>query len=152
MKKEKKIENILYEDLGFPILLLNCPMTKNFGEWFLDINLEKLQRAVLELLIRKPAPLAGNEIRFIRKYFELTTTDFGKLFGVSHSAVLKWEKGDIPQPTTDAFIRFFVLSKLHKQDDEFGKLYREMHLENFMRKQLSPEPLKIEASEYLATA
>jgi hypothetical protein len=152
MEAEKKVEDIVYEDFGFPILLMNCPMTKKFGAWFLDINLEKLQRDLLDLLIRKPAPLTGDEIRFIRKYFELTTTDFGKLFYVTHAAVLKWEKGDTPPPTTDVCIRFFVLAKLHKKDSEFGKLYREVHLEDFLKKEASHEPLKIEASEYLATA
>lgn len=152
MKEEKKIENVIYEDLGFPILLINCPMKKSFGEWFLDIDLEKLQRGLLELLIRKPVPLTGDEIRFIRKYFELTTTEFGKLFYVTHSAVLKWEKDDTPPPTTDVCIRFFVLERLHKKDSEFGKLYREVHFEDSQNKKISHEPLRIEASEYLATA
>ena len=127
-------------------------MKKRFGEWFLDINLEKLQRDLLELLIRKPIPLTGDEIRFIRKYFELTTTAFGKLFYVTHSAVLKWEKGDVPPPTTDVCIRFFVLEKLHKKDSEFGKLYRAVHFEDLRKKRLNSELLRIEASEYLATA
>ena len=115
MQVERKVETIVYEDLGFPIVLVNCPMAKKFGEWFLDIHLEKLQRDVLELLIRKPVPLSSDEIHFIRTYFEMTTTEFGKLFCVTHAAVLKWEKGDVPQPTTDVCIRFFVLSKLHKK-------------------------------------
>ena len=152
MKEEKKIEDVVYEDLGFPIVLINCPLKKKFGEWFLDINLEMLQRDVLELLIRKPGPLTGNEIRFIRKYFDLTTTAFGKLFYVSHSAVLKWEKGDVPPPPTDFCIRFFVLEKLSKKNSEFGKLYRQVHLGDFQHKDIAPELLTLEASEYLATA
>jgi len=151
MKKETKVKNVMYEDLGFPILLMNCPMKKRFGKWFLDIDLEKLQKDLLELLIRKPAPLTGEEIRFIRKYFELTTTEFGKLFCVTHAAVLKWEKGDLPVPTTDIYIRFFVLEKLLKKNSEFGKLYREIHLKD-LRKKEAIEPLRIEASEYLASA
>lgn len=111
-----KIENkFIYDGLGFPILLINCPMKKIFGEWFLYINFEKLQKHVINLLVKKPASLSGNEIRFIRKYFECTTTEFGKFFGVTHIAVLNWEKGEISPPIIDICIRFFVLYKLFKK-------------------------------------
>lgn len=156
MKAERKVETIIYKDIEFPILLVNCPMKKKFGKfgtWFLDINFEKLQSDLLEMLIRKPAPLTGEEIRFIRKYFEYTTTEFGKAFCVTHSAVLKWENGHLPIPTTDFYIRLFVLEKLSKKDAEFGKLYREVHIENLRKTHaITPEPLTIQADEYLVTA
>jgi DNA-binding transcriptional regulator YiaG len=66
-------------------------MKKVFGEWFLDINLSKLQN-ILRLLVHKTISLTGEEIRFIRKYFEKTTTEFGLIFGATYAAVLKWEK------------------------------------------------------------
>lgn len=128
-------------------------MIKKFGEWFLDIDLEKLQKGILEMLVKQPTPLVGDEIRFIRKYFELTTTEFGKLFCVTHSAVLKWEQGHLPPPTTDVCIRFFVLAKLMKKDSEFGKLYRLIRLEDLRKKDWDhPEPITIQASAYALTA
>lgn len=57
----------------------------------MDIDFKKLQDVVLQALINKPIPLTGAELRFIRKFLELPTAAFGKLFGVSHVAVIKWE-------------------------------------------------------------
>jgi DNA-binding transcriptional regulator YiaG len=151
MKKDRKIETIVYEDLGFPILLVNCPMKKVFGEWMLDINLAQLQEIVLRLLIYKPSSLTKDELRFIRKHFELTTTKFGQFFGVTHTAVLKWESGQVrPQPTTEIFIRLFVLENLCAKSDEFLKLYHEIRPADLLkqrRSNLDFQPVKIDADE-----
>lgn len=134
MKKEKKIETYVYEDFGFPITLINCPMKKVFGEWVLDINLAKLQMKMLKALIYKPIPLTGSELCFIRKSLELTTTDFGKLVGVSHPAVLKWEKDQTPlHPTTEIYIRLHVLKVLQAKDKEFKDLYEQISVENLIK-------------------
>lgn len=103
--KEHKIETFIYEDLGFPILLINTPLRKAFGEWVIDINFNKLRKNVLNSLIHKQSNLKGQELRFIRKHFEMTTKEFGKVFGVTHVAVLKWESGENRiSPTTDIYV------------------------------------------------
>jgi DNA-binding transcriptional regulator YiaG len=103
--KEKKYETFTYEGLGFPIQLVNAPLKKIYDEWILDINLGQLQLEVLDLLIHQPTPLQTGELRFIRKYFEMTSTAFGEVFGVSHAAVLKWENGQLPSPAMEMYIR-----------------------------------------------
>lgn len=130
MKKIRK-ETIIYEGLGFPIRLINVPMKEVFGELVLDINLGKLQRAITQALIYKKQPLIGCEVRFIRKYFEMTTTVFGEAFGVTHVAVLKWESGQsrIP-PATELCMRLFILDKFRAKDEEFGKLYHSISLQS----------------------
>lgn len=130
MKKSHKTDTFIYDGLGFPIKLVNVPMKQIFGEWALDINLGKLQRDILHLLVYKIQPITGSELRFIRKYFELTTTAFGKAFGVTHAAVLKWESGQgrVP-PTTELCIRLFVLDKLRAKNEEFGRLYHRVTIE-----------------------
>lgn len=82
---ERKNETFTYTDLGFPIELIDVPMRKIFEEWILDINLNDFQLEVLKMLIHKPTPLQADELRFIRKYFEMTTTVFGEVLGVSHA-------------------------------------------------------------------
>ncbi len=124
----KKIETFTYEDLGFPIELIDVPMKRVFGEWVLDINLNTLQHEVLKMLIHKPTPLQAGELRFIRKYFEMTTTDFGAVFGVSHAAVLKWEGGQLPAPPMDVYIRMYVMDRLNAKDADFGKLFHEVDM------------------------
>lgn len=143
---EKKIETFIYEDLGFPIELVGVPMKKIFGEWVLDINLKKLQIEVLKLLIRLPTPLQAGQLRYIRKYFEMTVAAFGQVFGVSHAAVLKWESGQLPSAAMDICIRMYVMERLHAKDAEFGELFHQVnmaHLAAAKRKRLVPKPLTL---------
>lgn len=132
--RERKTETFVYEGLGFPIKLIKCPMKKVCGEWVLDINLDKLQMDMLKALIHKPVPLTGAELRFIRKFLELSTTAFGKLVGVSHPAVLKWEKNQVHiNPATEIYIRLHVLQTLRAKDREFRNLYEQISIENLLK-------------------
>ncbi len=125
---EKKIETFTYTDLGFPIQLIDVPMRKILGEWVLDINLNILQLEVLKMLIHQPTPLQAEELRFIRKYFEMTTTAFGEVFGVSHAAIIKWENGQLPAPPMDVYIRMYVMDRLKAKNADFGKLFHEVNM------------------------
>ena len=134
--KDRKKETFIFNGLGFPIKLINVPMKKVFGEWAIDINMNKLMLVVLESLIHKPVALTGDELRFIRSYLEMTTTIFGKTFGVSHVAVLKWESGQNRiSPALELYIRLYVLDHLQAKDKVFRELYRLLSLEK-----LSKEP------------
>ena len=46
-------------------------MKKYWGEEMVDINYNTLKHVVIELLAKKPIPLTGNEVRFIRQYFKM---------------------------------------------------------------------------------
>ena len=98
------------------------------GEWILDINLNILQLEVLKILIHKTTPLQAGELRFIRKYFEMTTTAFGSAFGVSHAAVIKWENGHLPALPMDVYIRMYVMDRLKVKNAEFVKLFHEVNV------------------------
>ena len=91
--KDRKTDTFVYKGLGIPVKLVNVPMKKVLGEWYMDINFNKLQLAVLHYLLYKPAPLNSDELRYIRKFLELSMTDFRKIFGVTHATVHKWENG-----------------------------------------------------------
>lgn len=145
---ERKFETITYEDLGFPIELIDAPMKKVFGEWVLDINLNKFQLEILKLLIHQQTPLQGGQLRFIRKYFEMTTTAFGEVLGVTHPAVLKWESGHLPSPAIDMYIRMYVMERLRAKDEEFGKLYHQISLATLAKaksKRTRVKPLSLNA-------
>src|ERR1700722_2350825 len=132
--KERKTETFVYEGLGFPIKLIQCPMKKVFGEWVLDINLGQLQIDMVKKLIYKPVPLTGAELRFIRKFLELSLDAFGKLVGVTHPAVLKWEKDQVTiNPATEIYIRLYVLQHLQAKDKEFRNLYEQISIENLIK-------------------
>ena len=117
---EKKIQKTFVDEgLGFPVVLLNVPMIKIRGKWTPDINYNSLSKLVLLALSEKPVRLSGDEIRFIRQHFEMTLVEFAKRFGVSHAAVIKWEKSkeDATKMSwaTEKDLRLFIVySLLHK--------------------------------------
>lgn len=143
--KMTRRETFIYEGLGFPIRLINVPMKKVLGEWAIDINFNTLQIAVLNILTRKPTPLTGGEIRFIMDYFEMSTRDFAKLFGVTHAAVLKWEKEESKMnPSTEVYLRLYLLNYLKVSDKEFRKVYLKLRPENLVHSVSENYPLEID--------
>ena len=115
---------------GFQVRIFNAPMVKIRGEWVLDVDQNKLQASLLKSLASKPVRLTGSEIRFIRNAFEMTSTEFGEKFDVSHAAVLKWEKSGAHRTvmtwSTEKDIRLFVASKVQSKPTEFAAVYKEL--------------------------
>ena len=78
--------------------------------------LTQLNDAVLKALVLKSGFLTGNEIHFIRLHFEMTLENFGRRFGVTHQAVMKWEntKDQITKMNwfTEKDIRLFVYKQI----------------------------------------
>lgn len=148
---ERKIETLIFEGLGFPVVLINAPWKKVFGEWALDINLKKLQLSVLQTLIHKRIPLTGAELRFIRKFLEMSANEFGKLFSVTHVAVVKWENNQTQiNLNTELCIRLYVMDHLHPKDKEFRKFYHEISTELVKHKKNDENDLiQINAEEAL---
>jgi len=125
---ERKIQKVFVDTgFGFPVYLLNTPMVKVRGHWTPEIDYTRLQELVLQQLAHKAGRLTGAEIRFIRQAFELTLQQFAKRFGVSHVAVMKWEKAEesatVMGWSSEKDIRMFILSKLSKTSDEVLRLY-----------------------------
>jgi DNA-binding transcriptional regulator YiaG len=147
MKGEKK-ETFVFKGFGFPIKLIDAPMKRIAGVWCLDIDMDALQEFVVKFLISKTSPLTKNELRFIRKSLSLTTTEFGDLFGVSHSAVVHWESGNRKvSPALELCIRLFVFDKLHPKDKEFRNLFKEIDLKKLSANLAKTIPLNIDVAE-----
>jgi DNA-binding transcriptional regulator YiaG len=143
MKKRKKIGKFVYEGLGFPIILKNVPMIKIRDIWTPDINYNLFQKQVLIALAHRSFPLTGNELQFVRKYFELTLQNFASQFGVTHVAVLKWEKRGEKiakiQPATEMYIRLFILEKLDVSNEIFRSTFRSFDLHKIAQIQKKQE-------------
>lgn len=136
---------MIYRGLGFPIRMTNVPMIKVHGEWAMDISFKKLMLAVLEDLLKKPTLLNGSEMKFIRKYLELTTTEFGKLLGVSHAAVVKWENETNQQSlSTDVFIRLLVTDRMKRSPKIFRDTFN-IARKTIMEGEDQAEPIEIDA-------
>jgi DNA-binding transcriptional regulator YiaG len=131
--KTKQVKRFVYEGLGFPIVLINVTFVNKRDVWTPAIDYNKLQKHVLLALSHKSTALTGNEIHFIRTYFEMTLECFGKHFGVTHVAVLNWEKmGNKPakaSPTTELCLRLLILEKLNMNNQMFRDAFREFDIE-----------------------
>lgn len=130
--KNKKIEKkVIYEGLGFPIILHNAPMIKIRGIWTLDIDFNVFQKAVLLALAHHPADLTGSQIRFIRTWSGLTQSEFSKIFGVTHPAIGKWEKAENKSTKMSIALqrdlRLWLLDQLLVRDDDFRKAFKVVH-------------------------
>ena len=130
-KLQRKIQRVFVDHgFGFPIKLLNTPMIKVRGKWTPEINYNRLAKLVLEELCWKDSRLTGNEIKFIRQYFEMTLQSFAKRFYVTHAGVIKWEKAKTKSTemvwTTEKDIRLFVLSNLGATSKELAQLYEKL--------------------------
>ncbi len=152
--KDRKKETFVYEGFGFPVKLIHVPMRKVIGEWVIDVDFHKLELAVLRCLLYKPTLLNGPELKFIRKFLDMTTTSFGKIFGVSHVAVVKWENSRTQAPASaDVYIRLYVLNYLRAKDKEFRNLYNTISPHSLsMGKGGKGSPISIDIDEDLKSA
>ena len=137
---ETKKETFIYEGLGFPINLINTPMKKVFGEWIIDIDMNELQLFVFKGLIEKPFPLTGREIKFMRKFLRMSTTKLGEDLGVTHAAIVKWEKQQANlSPAQETYMRMYLLKRL--QDKEVLSLFEEVTPKILAKAKKEKQPL-----------
>ena len=92
--------------------------------------------------------MTGGEIRFIIDYLELSTRDFAKLLGVTHAAVLKWEREKSKMnPGTEIYLRLYILNYLKVADKEFRKIYLKINLCDLAHTKAVKIPLEIDADK-----
>ena len=109
--------NVVFEELGFPVMLVDPPMIQVRGHEVPDLNLRELQEAVFRQLFIKPVRLTGAEVRFIRKHLRLRQADLARMLNMAnHSVVSQWE-GREDQATgmeynTEVVLRVWMAAKV----------------------------------------
>lgn len=93
-------KTIIFNHLGFPIKLVNCPHLLVEGELVPDVNYEQLEELMFRILPLKPTRLTGAELKFIRHHLGKTQKQFAKWLDdrVDDSSISKWEARDL-EPT-----------------------------------------------------
>jgi hypothetical protein len=138
MPDTKIQKRFVYDGFGFPVVFLNVPMIKVRGAWTPNVNYNELARAMVLSLAHTSARLTGNQIRFIRHYFEMTLERFGQRFDVSHPAVRKWEAAGDEAPALkwpmEKDIRLFILDQLDVRPKEFKRAYESLRQEATARR------------------
>lgn len=118
---------MIYNGFGFPVLLVDVPAKMVRGTLEPVINYKTLGAAVIEALCQKETPLTGNQVKFIRQYFELSLRDFADLFGLSHPAILKWENhgDDFAEisPATEKTLRLEAIFRLGLKAKDFYQIF-----------------------------
>ena len=74
-------------------------------------NVEGLHRAIAATLVRERVHLTGPEVRFVRKFLELTQGQLAALLGVEEQSVRRWERlPRVPKPA-DRAVRLLFLEQ-----------------------------------------
>ena len=144
------IKKLTYNGFGFPIVLANVPVKMIRGRLEPVINYKELSAAVITALCLKQTPLTGNQVKFIRLFFEMSLRDFAALFGLTHQAVMKWEEhGDkfaSISPAIEKTLRLDALFRLGATPREFYKIFSDLQtLASTLQKSesLKEAPLKL---------
>lgn len=128
----KTISQYIDYGFGFPVILRNVPMVKVRGTWTPDLNYHQLGTEVLRALATLEGKLSGNQVKFIRLQTKMTLQQFAKRLGVTHPAVLKWEKSADRQTgmswSTEKDIRLFIVKSLKGSDKQLSDLYSALEL------------------------
>lgn len=109
--------NIVFEELGFPIVLVDPPTREVRGQAVLDLNMRTLQAEVFRHLIAKRSRLTGAELRFVRKHLRMRQADFARVLNMAnHSVVSQWE-GREDEATgmaynTEVLLRIWMAAKV----------------------------------------
>ena len=109
--------NLVFEELGFPILLVDPPMVEVRGRQVPDVNLRKLQEAAFGQLIVMPVRLSGAEVRFIRKHLRMRQADLARVLNMAnHSVVSQWESREDQftgmEYNTEVLLRVWMAAKV----------------------------------------
>jgi len=118
-----------YKESGLPNVYLANGYRKvetPYGEGIAIDNVELLHEAICNTIVEeKPALLTGPEIRFIRKYLNLTQSQLASYLGVQAQSVRRWEKlGTAPKPADRAVRMAYrdITRHYSKPLDELAKL------------------------------
>lgn len=150
--KTKTLKHYSYDGLGFAIKLQNVTMLFVDGEWSPKIDVKKVAEYAIRELPYQNERLSGNQVKFIRTYFEMSLRQFAtNVVSESHNAVAKWEKfGSEPtnmDQNIESMLRLYIIDKLStktkKQAQNFIKSFRQIREMRFLKK--SPPPLLMKA-------
>src|SRR5215469_3545904 len=89
-------------------------------------GMEEVVRTIALAVVSKPYRLAGEEIRYLRKYVEMTSDQFSRLLHVDRSTLSKWENNEDPVGAqSDLAIRMLVMSLDDALRDKLSAVVRE---------------------------
>jgi hypothetical protein len=116
-----KKDRILYNGLGFPVIIIGAKTYEFRGERLPKINHGKLNASVFRALMESRWRLTGNQLNFIRGYMGLSQKMFADRLGFdSHATISGWlKKGDEASgmnPAVELAVRMLMAHHLNSFD------------------------------------
>jgi len=88
-----KIKELVYEGLGFPIIIKNANVIEFRGEILPKVNHAELEEKVFEILVEQKQKMTGSQMQFVRGFMKKSQKEFAKDLGFSsHTTISSWEK------------------------------------------------------------
>ena len=102
------------------VQLINVPVwVCSNGHEELEVpNVRRLHELLAHLIIRKPAPLTGDEIRFLRRRIGLQGKEFSERIGITPQALSRFENGRPVHHRTNLLIRLSAAALLASRDNK----------------------------------
>jgi putative zinc finger/helix-turn-helix YgiT family protein len=110
------VEGYRYVESGLPNIILHgvkVRRCRDCGAQDVSIpRIAELHRAIASTIIRNDAPLAPEEIKYLRKYLGWSGADFAEHMGKNVATVSRWENGRLAMSSTaDRLLRTLVAIK-----------------------------------------
>jgi YgiT-type zinc finger domain-containing protein len=114
-KPARRIQrNYLFRESGLPNVILKdievvtCDHCGS-GEPIIP-RFDEVIRLIISATVRKPRPLRGEDVRFLRKHVDMNAETFAALIGVDKTTLSKWENNQIQiGASSDRLIRAAAL-------------------------------------------
>lgn len=122
------MKKLIYEGLGFPVILKGAKTFQFRGETLPKINHRELEDMVFVALLRHPAHFSGAQFAFVRGYMNLSQKKFASMLGCkTHATISGWEgkknhATGMPT-TTEVIIRLLMAECIG--DETFASHFRD---------------------------
>ncbi len=138
------MKKIIYNGLGFPIILKGVKTFEFRGETLPKINHRELEDLVFKTLLWLPTHFSGMHLLFVRTYMKLSQKEFASLLGLkTHATISGWErkkdKATGMPLTTEVVIRLLMADCI--ENDEFA-----MHFREFLELNDPPKTLEMKVA------
>jgi YgiT-type zinc finger domain-containing protein len=118
--RESGLDNVVLRNIE----LVRCEHCGN--EEPIIRGLDEVLRTIAFALVSKPYRLAGEEIRYLRKYTEMSSEQFARLLHIDRTTLSKWENNDDPVGAqSDLAIRMLVMALDDKLKSKLSGVVRE---------------------------
>ncbi|SPE36118.1 hypothetical protein SBA6_510009 [Candidatus Sulfopaludibacter sp. SbA6] len=102
---ESGLDNVVLLD----VLVFNCKC----GEIAAQIPaVSVLHQIIAAEILKKPTLIAGEEIRYMRKFVACSAVEFAGIIGSSKISISRWENGARITPNTDRLLRLAFFTKI----------------------------------------